>query len=163
MAAKLPSHTTGDFKGPEQFDIDLSSTLAADEIERPDLAVVTGADLDSPHVKEYNRDLAFMEDILEIVVHKSEDKYAPDPITCGVNGVIKVIKRGERFKMARKFVDALIKTSFRTETVQYKDANGIDQTKIENIPVQNCSVQVFHDPAGELGRKWMEYKLSNSF
>ena len=162
MAAKLPQHNSTDFKGPDNYEIDLSSTL--DEIERPDLAVVTNADLNSPHVTEYNRDLAFMEDILEILVHKSEDKHAPDPVTCGVNGVIKVIKRGERFKMARKFVDALIKTSFRTETVQYKDENGIDQTKIEHIPVQNCAVQIVNDPAPvDVARRWLDHKLSNSF
>ena len=161
MAAKLPSHTTEDFKGPDNYEIDLSSTL--DEIERPDLAVVTNAALGSPHVAEYASDLAFMEDILEIVVHKSEDKYAPDPVTCGVNGVTKIIPRGQRFKMARKFVDALIKTSFRVETIEYTDKAGLQQTKTDHIPTQNCSVQIYHDPAGEVGRRWMEHKLSNSF
>lgn len=159
MAAKLPSHTTSDFKGPENFEIDLSSTL--DEIERPDLAVVTDADLNTPHVKEFNRITAFMEDILTIQVSKSEDPYAPDPVTAGNNGIIKIFKRGETYKVARKFVDSLIKTSFRTQTVQFKDDNGLDQTRVDQIPVHNVIVQVFEDPAGEYGRQWLQYKMSN--
>lgn len=162
MAAKLPSHTTGDFKGPEQFDIDLSSTLAADEIERPDLVVVTEATLDSPHVKEYASDLKFMEDILEIEIAAADDPYAQDPLTPGVNGVIKYLYRGKTYKVARKFVDALIKTSFRTVTKQYVDAQQLVQTKIEQVPVYNCVVQVYSDPAGEVGRRWLQHKLSTA-
>jgi len=162
MAAKLPSHSTSDFKSPEQFDIDLSSTLKDDEIERPDLAVVTDADLDTPHVKEYNRITAFMEDILTIRVAESEDPYAPNPVTCGNQGVIKVFVRGEIYKVARKFVDSLIKTSFRTVTKQYKDIDGLDQTKIEQIPVHNVIVDVIDDPAGDYGRKWLQYKMSTA-
>lgn len=162
MAAKLPSHSTSDFKGPEQFDIDLSSTLSADEIDRPDLAVVTDADLDTPHVKEYNRISAFMEDILTIRVAESEDPYAPNPVSCGNQGAIKVFTRGEVYKVARKFIDSLIKTSFRTRTVQYKDANGLDQTRIEQIPVHNVIVDVIEDPAGAYGRQWLQYKMTNA-
>ncbi len=162
MAAKLPSHTASDFKGPEQFDIDLSSTLKADEIERPDLAVVTDADLNTPHVKEYNFITAFMEDMLTIRVAESEDPYAPDPVTAGNNGIIKIFKRGETYKVARKFVDSLIKTSFRTKTVQYKDANGLDQTRIEQIPVHNVIVDIIEDPAGAYGRQWYQYKMSTA-
>jgi len=161
MSKKLPSHSSSDFEGPGNFEIDLSSTL--DEIERPDMAVVTDADLNSPHVLEYAKDLAFMEDMLTIQVAKSEDRNAPDPVSCGVNGVPKLFKRGEVYKVAHKFVDALIKTSFRTETIQFKDANGIDQTKIEQIPVHNVTVQVFEDPAGDVGRRWMQHKLSTPF
>ena len=162
MAAKLPSHSTSDFEGPEQFDIDLSSTLKADEIERPDLAVVTDANLETPHVKEYNFITAFMEDILTVRVAESEDPYAPDPVSSGNNGVIKLFKRGETYKVARKFIDSLIKTSFRTRTVQYKDANGLDQTRIEQIPVHNVIVDIIEDPAGSYGRQWLQYKMTNA-
>lgn len=162
MAAKLPSHSTTDFKGPEQFDIDLSSTLKAEEIERPDLAVVTDANLETPHVKEYNFITAFMEDILTVRVAESEDPYAPDPVSAGNNGVIKLFKRGEVCRVARKFIDSLIKTSFRTRTVQYKDKDGLDQTRIEQIPVHNVIVDVIEDPAGEYGRKWLQYKMTNA-
>lgn len=162
MAAKLPSHTTEDFEGPEQFDIDLSSTLKADEIERPDLAVVTDANLETPHVKEYNFITAFMEDILTVRVAESEDAYAPDPVSAGNNGVIKLFKRGEVYRVARKFIDSLIKTSFRTRTVQYKDKDGLDQTRIVQIPVHNVIVDVIEDPAGEYGRKWLQYKMTNA-
>jgi hypothetical protein len=160
MAAKLPSHNSSDFKSPDNFEIDLSSTL--DEIERPDLAVVTDADLETPHVKEYNFITAFMEDMLTIRVAESEDPYAPNPVSAGNNGIIKLFTRGETYRVARKFVDSLIKTSFRTRTVQYKDANGLDQTKIEQIPVHNVIVQVIEDPAGDYGRKWLEYKMSTA-
>lgn len=162
MAAKLSSHTTSDFKGPDQFDIDLSSTLAADEIERPDLVVVTDTNLNTPHVAEYIRITAFMEDILTVRVAESEDPYAPDPVTAGNNGVIKIFKRGETYKVARKFIDSLIKTSFRTKTVQYKDANGLDQTRIVQIPVHNVIVDVIEDPAGAYGRQWLQYKMTTA-
>lgn len=161
MSKKLPSHNSSDFEGPGNFQIDLSSTL--DEIERPDIAVVTDADLHSPHVLEYAKDLAFMEDMLTIQVAESTDPNEPNPVSCGVNGVTKLFTRGEVYKVARKFVDALVKTSFRTETIQFKDANGIDQTKIKQIPIHNVTVQIFDDPAGEVGRRWMQHKLSNAF
>lgn len=158
MSKRLPDITSADVPGPEGFDIDLSST-----IEKPDLAIVTDADTNSPHVIEYSKDLAFMEDVLLIEVAPSADENAPDPMTCGVNGVTKIIPRGKPMRLARKFVDALIKTTFRTKTVNFKDKDGLDQTKIEQVPTANCTVQVYEDPAGEVGRRWLQHKMLNSY
>lgn len=152
--------TSSDGPIPAQHTIDLSSTV--EEVERPDLAVVTDETLDSPILKEYADELAFMEDILTIVVAKSEDKNAPNPVTCAVNGETRFLERGKQYRLQRKFVDALIVTSYRPETIQFKDKLGLDQTKIENVPVLINNISILHDPAGELGNRWFLYKQANS-
>lgn len=138
--------------------IDLAST-----IEKPEMAIVTDESLDSPHLKEYLNELNFMKQEVEFMVSPSEDPNAPNPVTCGVNGVIHYLKRGETYKLPRMFVNALINTVFRVETRTYKDENGLDQTEIKKIPTNAFNISITYDPAGETGRRWLQYKMKSAY
>ena len=153
-----PKISTNDLAPAQEQTIDLAST-----IEKPEMAVVTDESLDSPYLKEYLKELEFMKQEVEFVVAPSEDKYAPNPVNCGVNGDIRFLQRGQRYRLPRMFLNALINTVFRVETRVYKDANGLDQTEIKKIPTSALTISVFDDPAGETGRRWLEYKMGPAY
>lgn len=110
---------------------------------------------------------AFMEEKLTFSIAETDDPNAPNPVTCGVNGVTKTFKRGQIYTEARKFVDSLIKVSRRVKTVNYKDNDGIYQTKIETTPSMVYPIQIIEDPSGmgpqDMGRKWFIHQQRNAF
>lgn len=147
----------------DQTQIDMPGNVATEDLDRPDLIAVTGDTLDSPIVKEYARDLAFMEDELTISISQTTDKNAENPVPCGCNGEVKWLRRGELYKIKRKFVDSLIKVEDAVETQQYKDKDGVDQTRVIRTPALKYPVNVHNDPAGELGRRWFEHQCKHAW
>lgn len=170
MAAKRAAIKTSDVPTAPKTDINMASTIAMEDIERPDLAIVTDDTLESPHIKEYLNDLKFMEEILTISISLTNDKNAERVVPCGVNGEVKHLERGKAHKIARKFVESLIKVEDRVETEQYKDASGIDQTRIIKIPALKYPLSIHHDPSNErtlpngkrVGDAWFEHQCSIS-
>jgi hypothetical protein len=149
-----PKITTQDVAPTINHDIDLSSNIATDDIERPDLAIATETSMTDPVTRKYVRDLAFMEEIVEFVVAKTHDKNEPNPIIAGVNGIPKVIERGVRYKLPRKFLNALINTVTDTNTHEYLDQDGLKQTRIETITSPSLQIQLISDPSGQSGMQW---------
>lgn len=125
-----------------------------------DLAIVTEESMQSPHVKEYARELAFMEDEITFTIMKSDAPNAIDPVECAVNGVQKKFYRGMQYKAARKFLNALINVCFNVETVNRKDPNtGLDKTEVVRTPYTPYVISVMHDPS-PIGAKWLEFKMN---
>ncbi len=149
-----PQITTKDVAPTITNEVDLASTIAFDDIERPDLAIVTEDSMDSPAIKKYAQDLAFMEQEVQFTVMKTADKTAADPLVVGVNGVNRVVKRGEIYKMPRKFLNAMISTFTDVNTHEYVDDNGLSQTRVETITTPALQIQILNDPAGQLGMEW---------
>lgn len=141
--------------------VDLASSVKTEDIERPDLIVVTGETVDSPFVKEYLNDLKFMEDILTITIGETTDKNAENPVPAGVNGDVRHLTRGQEYKLPRKFVDSLIKVEDAVTTEQYKDKDGVDQTRVKKNPSLKYPLSILHDPAGEVGRRWFQHQCKN--
>jgi hypothetical protein len=154
---------TKDVENTEPVTIETPLDVATDDIDRPDLAMVTDSDMETPEVKEYARDLAFMNDILTISVGASSDENAENPVPAGVNGEIRLFVRGEEYKVERKFVDSIIKRENNVKTVQFKDNDGCDQTKIETTPTMKYPILIHNDPAGETGRRWFKHACANAF
>jgi hypothetical protein len=152
-----------DVEQPKASTIIMEGKTATDDIERPDLIVVTDEDKDSPVVKEYMSDLKFMEDILTVSIGETTDKNAEKTIGCGVNGERKMLERGKEYKIARKFVDSLIKREDAIRTINYKDNDGVDQTRIEKVPALKYPLSIIHDPAGETGRRWFQHQCKNNW
>lgn len=163
---KRATITTGDVEVRDDATIDLSSTIKTEDIDRPDLAIVVDESMQSPHVTEYVKDLAFMEDILTVVVGEVPDKNAENPVPVGVNGVVKFLKRGVEYKLPRKFVDSLIKVETSVKTAQFTDASGVEQTRIDTENSLKYPISILHDPADErrhpngspLGRAWFQHQ-----
>jgi len=154
---------TKDVEPPKASTVMMESDVATEDIERPDLAIVTEESLQSPVVKEYIKDLKFMEDIITFSIGQTTDKNAENPVPCGVNGVVHRIYRGEEVKLARKFLDSLIKREDAVATVNYKDKDNVDQTKIEKTPAMKYPLSIIHDPAGEVGRRWFQHQVKNAW
>jgi len=152
-----PIITTNDGKIPESQEIDLSMNA-----EQPDLAIVTDESMNSPVVKQYARELAFMEDVLQVIVGETEDPNAENPVMAGCNGETVKLYRGQQYSIKRKFVDSLIRTTFRVSTKHFKDSEGCDQTKMVKTPTRAYNISILEDPAGELGRRWLQHQLANS-
>lgn len=149
-----PQITTKDVAPTITNNVDLSSKIKLDDIERPDLAIVTDDALNNPVMAKYMQDLAFMEQEVEFTVMKTADKTAADPLVVGVNGVNKIVKRGERYKMPRKFINAMISTFTDVGTHEYIDKDGLSQTRVETITTPALQIQILNDPAGADGFNW---------
>lgn len=152
---------TSDVEAAAPSTIDLSSNIKDEDLHG--VAIVTGESLESPHLAEYVKDLAFMNDILTISISESPDPNAENPVAAGCNGEVRLLTRGKEYKIARKFVDSLIKCEDRVKTVQFKDADGIDQTRIDKVPTLKYPMSIHHDPAGDLGRRWFKHQAANAW
>lgn len=157
------SISTNDVEIRETSSIDLSSSILAEDIDRPELVVVTDESLASPTVSEYAKDLKFMEDLLTISIGETTDPNAENPVACAVNGEKRVFTRGAEYKVQRKFVDALIKVEERIKTVQYRDQDNLDQTRVDKVPALKYVVSIHHDPAGDTGRRWFQHQCKNAW
>lgn len=157
-----PKVETKDVKLPDEQTIDLSK--GANDV---DLAVVTDDDVDKPWMKEYLSDLAFNEQIVEFSIGLDSNPNAENPVPCGCNGKIHHLERGKRYKLPRKFLDSIIRTTFRVKTKEYIDDEGLKQTRIKRIPTAAYPIAIHHDPANDggkdLGTRWFEFQCANSF
>lgn len=157
------SHNTGDFEGPQNHEIEAHSSIATADIERPDLIMVTDDTLQSPHVQEYIKDSQFMEDQVAFLIGDTTDQNAERIVSCGVNGERKDFERGKEYRAARKFIDSLIKKNTNVKTVQYKDDDGVDQTRFVTNAALVYPISIISDPAGEVGRRWFQHACANAW
>jgi hypothetical protein len=108
---------------------------------------------------------AFMEEPVTFTIGLDNDPNAPDPVSCGVNGIVKHFKRGEIYTTKRKFVESLLKTRNHIKTVEYEDADRVKQTRIDMHQTFVYPIQILEDPSGvgpgTRGRRWMEYQQRN--
>lgn len=145
---------TGDVAGPEEQVVDLSST-----IEKPEPVIASSGDMENPATKEYMRWIAFMEEEVMISIALSDNPNAENPVTCGNNGEIKRLERGKPYRIKRKFLDSLIKTTFKVVTEQYEDDNGLKQTRIRRKPAAAYPISILdHGPNPELSQRWFQFR-----
>ena len=152
---------TRDVESAAPVSLDTNSSVKNDEIDRHDLAVVTNESMDSPNVAAYAKELAFNEDMLTISIAKVNDPNAENPVTAGVNGILKSFYRGEEYKVARKFVDQLIVTEKIPTTHTYDDKEGVKQTKIDVDFKMKYPISIIHDPSPH-GRAWFQWACRRS-
>ena len=156
MAAKQNTISTSDvdLQDPLFNDLNLGE-------ETPDLAIVTEDSMKSERLKQYTSELAFMEDMLTFTIGMSELPNAPDPIECAVNGEKRIYYRGRQYKDKRKFINAMINVSWNIDVVNRKDpVTGLDMSTIKRTPFNPISINIQSDPAGDVGSKWLAYKLN---
>lgn len=145
-----PKITTEDVAPSIQNTIDLSSEIAKEDIDRPDLYVME----DTDHNDKYFKDLAFMEEVVTFSVGKTKDKNEPNPIIAGCNGQSLVIERGKQIKAPRKFLNVLISQVFDIDTAEYIDQNGLKQTRLDTVHSPALPLQLYNDPSGQKGFDW---------
>lgn len=117
--------------------------------------------VDKPMNTDYMKELAFMEEEMEVLVHESADENAENPVIVGCNGVFKPFFRGVPTLTKRKFVDCLIVKHGRVSTPEYinnggERARAIRQTSAHKYPF---SVTMDKNPKGA---EWLRRRLAEA-
>jgi len=141
----------------DAMDIDMPSSVATADLERPDL-VTAPRTVSKAHLKE----LAFMEEKVTFIVGETADRNAENPVPVGVNGVMRFFTRGVEYTEARKFVNCLIKKQDTVDTKNYLDSDQVQQTKILKTPSLKYPLSIVSDPSKDLGRKWFAWQCRNA-
>lgn len=129
------------------------------EIVRNDQEIVIA---DKPVGDDYAKELSFMEEPVEIMVHESTDANADNPVQVACNGVNQFFFRGQALTVKRKFVEILARskqTAIQTRTV--KDYTGADTTAITKSTALRYPFSVISDRNPD-GAVWLKGVLAES-
>ncbi len=110
----------------------------------------------------YSKEIAFMEEKVTFMIAETTDKTAEIVVSVSVNCETKLLERGKPYTLPRKFLNALIARKGEVATENYKDKDGVDQTRtrIKYMPVH--AITVLDDPSGANGRAWFEWQCRNA-
>ena len=99
--------------------LDVPVTGALSDMVRVDQEIVIA---DGPSLGDYAKELAFMEEIVDVMVHESTDPHAEPVVDVYCNGMPQRFVRGQMQKVKRKYVEILanarqtsIKTNVRND------------------------------------------------
>lgn len=156
-----PQIKSNDVESPSIIERDLSSDLDYEGIQAAPIQ-------DEASLKRLDDDRrlrAFMEEPVTFQIAEVDDPNAPDPVPCGVNGVHKHFRRGETYTVPRKFIESVLKISWKVKTIMFKDKDGVDQTRVEQTPSMVYPISILHDPSGmgpnDNGRRWFLHQQRN--
>lgn len=162
--ARRPQIQSSDVGMPEDREVDIGISKPLDD----DLIYIAqDGDLKDERIaaalKEERDMKAFMEQKVTFLIAETDDENAPNPVSCGVNGVTRTFWRGKEYTDKRMFIDSLIKVVRKVKTVNFKNSDGVDDTKMEVRSVLAYPLQILDDPAGDLGRRWFRHQQENAF
>lgn len=106
-------------------------------------------------LREIMADEAFMNEIVEIRIHKTSDKNAPVMAMPQVNGVNQPIFRSVTTPVKRKYVEALARARQTDYEQTIPDASSPDKMMMVPSTVLAFPFEVIRD-ANPLGRPWLE-------
>lgn len=126
-------------------------------IERPDsedVQVVASV------TKDYAADLAFMEEIVEVYVHPTADKFAPNLIQLGVQGVPQLLMRGRWQKVKRKYIAVLCDArTEEIETTEFLNDDGARDVRVIRTAALKYAFATRNDTPR--GNAWLEQMLQS--
>lgn len=125
--------------------------------------------VETPLLSDDLAKLAFNEEPVTILIHRSAEKFAPRSTDLiSVNGKwaemwfkngwvpIGYLPRGQHIIVKRKYVEVLARAKQDFVRAEYSETPGQDPTNfIERSTVSTCAFNVVHD-ANPLGREWFE-------
>lgn len=136
--------------------VDLSIGDEAVEREREEIVLV-----DKPMNTDYQDELAFMEEKLEITLARKSDKFAPLYEVFRVNGKALGIRVGVKTLVPRKFVEVIARAMpYDVRTVVIKHEKYEDNF-VERDVIQQHPFTVNRDP-NPRGAEWLERVLMES-
>lgn len=112
----------------------------------------------------YLKELKFMEEMVTFTIAETSDPNAEIEVPVSVNCETKILKRGiyNPHTLPRKFLNALIAREGKVIVENYKDANGIDQTRTRVKYVPKHNIAILNDPSGAEGMKWFKWQSENA-
>ncbi len=124
-------------------------------IDRDEIQIVDG-----PAAMAYAEEIAFMEELVEIVVHPSSDKNAENPVKVAVNGRNQFIFRGKKQTVKRKFVERLARAKPESFV---QPGLGNDDPQVHNRLVSTTALaypfSILRD-SNPRGADWLDKVLS---
>lgn len=139
---------TDEFDGVLDF-----ASLRTGQLSRDDIQVVKPG-REFAEAAEYEK---FMSDVLVIVIEQTTDKNEAPAVQVGDNGEIGWIPRNRKVKIQRKFVETLAHSQVRNYSQERNpDPNADEGMTTRRSGGRQYPFSVLHDPAGPIGRKWLE-------
>jgi hypothetical protein len=108
----------------------------------------------------YLEELAFMEELIEIVVHESADENAENPVRVGNNGIFVEFPRGMNVVAKRKYVDCLIVKQTRVTTPEYINPAGERARAIKQHSAMKYPFSVIED-RNPKGVEWLRRRMAD--
>jgi hypothetical protein len=115
--------------------------------------------VDDPMWKDQAELMAFMEELVEIVVSEDNHPNAEQVINLSVNGINQFVFRGKPQVIKRKYIEVLARSRPESlSTPEYTDANGNRATRIVKAHTLRFPFRVIKDMNPKGGR-WVENLL----
>lgn len=144
----------------QQKSVNIPTTGSLENLLRPDHEVEIYRD---GNIDDYAQELAFGEEIVDVVVHESTDKNAEPIVDVYCNGTPQRFIRGMQQKVKRKFVGILAQarqTSISTK-VSAMGENGEPVNRIDKHSAVRYPFSVVYD-ANPRGAAWLRNLLASS-
>jgi len=110
--------------------------------------------------KDYLDALAFMEEVMEIMVLETSDENAENPVLVGNGGQFQQFFRGFPTQTKRKFVDSLIVKTSRVTTPKIRNGAGEDSFAIRQSSAHKFPFTVIQD-GNPKGAEWLRQRLAS--
>lgn len=117
--------------------------------------------VDGPLNKDYMDELAFMEEIIEIMVHEVDDPAAENPVAAGNQGRVVYFQRGVPTRARRCIVDSLIVKTDRISTPEYFNGAGERARAIRRTSALKYPFSVISDPNPK-GGEWLRKRMAET-
>ena len=98
---------------------------------------------------------AFMNDVLTVLVHESQEEGALEYVVPQVNGVNQPIRRGVNSKVKRKYIEALARCRTTRYVQKVQDASKPENIQMVERTTMTYPFAILDDPS-PIGRKWLE-------
>jgi hypothetical protein len=117
--------------------------------------------VEGPSAKHKGDKLAFMEELVEIMVHESTDKNAEPIVLVGVNGRNQFFARGQVQRVRRKFIEALArcKPIAYSQSRQYDPRSGNTSMRMDPHRALRYPFSIVSDPNPK-GADWLKAILN---
>lgn len=133
-------------------------TGAVGDIERTDQVIQV---VDGPSLGEYAAELAFNEEVLQVMVHESTDKNAEQMVDVYVNGTPQRFLRGHVQSVKRKFVEVLARAKPQSITTSVQTTNEDVINKVLKSSALRYPFSVHFDPNPK-GPAWLRKVLAEA-
>lgn len=152
--------SSADVKVGQEQTLDMPVSGSLDNLIRTDHKVEI---VDGPALGDYAAELAFNEEMIDVVVHESTDKNAELIVDLYCNGVPQRFIRGQTQKVRRKYVEILAnarQTSIATRT-SAQGADGEVVNRISKHTAVRYPFSVVYDPNPK-GAAWLKKLLQSA-
>lgn len=139
--------------------LDIPTTGSVDGLAKKDAEQVVV--VDGPSLGAYAAELAFNEEMLEVIVHETTEKNAAPLVQVYVNGVAQHFVRGHVQRVKRKYVEVLARAKETAIKTSVQIVNGEAVNRLHRHTALRYPFSVQHDPNPK-GGAWLRKVLASA-